>query len=145
MGWVLPTGDVPGYWAHEFEAYDGGLSTFAYCDVIDEYLELTHDGLSCDKVRIYATDADYSGEWINNVDPDFSIDVYYSGGWHNIFSGTVTHDSWVEKTIGSTQTVTAVKIKANSMANAYVVVFEVNFNEAEAPPPLHWQPIILIR
>jgi len=99
--WVSPTGydDPDDKWDSEANAYDDNTNTRATTKVTDSYLELTlSSAISCNKVRIYAATRDPP----ETLDPDIAIDVYYSGSYHNIFSGTITKEDWVEKEIGST-------------------------------------------
>jgi len=137
MGWLSPTGFVDLYnkWGDEIHAYDDNEAIGAYTLSIGYYLELTHATILCDKVRIYAADFDNGG----STDASIAIDVYYSGGWHNIFSGIITKDTWVEKAIGSKQLVTAARIKFNAIANIFGVIWEFDFNEAIPAAPTNVQ------
>ena len=109
-GWVSPTGhvDPDTAWVDEDDAYDEKLLTNSRSDVSpnswSSYLELTIDAVSCSKVRFWAT---YDVATINQI----SLDVYYLDAWHNIYEGIFTRTEWVEKEIGSTQTVTAMRVK----------------------------------
>jgi hypothetical protein len=110
-GWVLPTGNNdPGTeWDDESNAYDTNLLTRATRENIpsdswSNYIEFTIDAISCSKVKFYAT---YGVIDVNEI----SVDVYYSSAWHNIYEGAFASLEWVEKAIGSTQTVTAMKYK----------------------------------
>lgn len=132
MGWVSPTGhnDPSEAWANEVRAYDENLGLWAQTSTTGAYLELTHAVLSCDKVRIYCWH-----EWKTvKSDPDIDIDIYYSEAWHNIFSGTVTKETWIEKEIGSTQNVTAARVKCNDTLGGFDIfdLAEFDFNEAAA-------------
>lgn len=130
MSWISPTGynDPSSKWSDETNAYDQNLNTTAYCVKTEYYLELTHNVLNCDKVRIYCYD------WKSGMyDPDIDIDVYYSGAWHNIWSGVVNAIAWVEKQIGSTQAVTAARVKINSLGGGHAFhICEFEFNEVIA-------------
>lgn len=124
--WVSPTGhnDPDSKWVTEANAYDGDIGSSAANSAVnyDHYLELTIAAIQCDKVRIYARDI-----YIIGYDPDLDIDVYYSSAWHNIFSGTITNLAWVEKVIGSTQTVTKARIKSNT-SDKTLRIYEFEFN-----------------
>jgi len=128
MAWVSPTGhnDPDSKWGSEANAYDEDTGTFAYQLFAGSYyLELTlGSSISCDKVRIYAER--YTGE--SSYDPDMDVDVYYSGSWHNIHSGTLTKNTWVEISIGSTQTVEKARVKSND-SSASRRLKEFDFNE----------------
>ena len=132
-GWTSPTGFVDGdsAWNNEANTYDDDTSTNADTSTADSYLELTHASLYCDKVRIFATEEEVSFPF-NYHDPDISIDVYYSLDWHNIFSGSITHDTWIEKEIGSTQQVTAARVKADSITYNSVLFWEFDFHATTA-------------
>jgi len=111
--WLSPTGyvDSEGYWSAEYNAYDENTTTAANHNnpsvpplSWSSYLEITISAMNCSKVRFWAY---YSSTTINQI----SLDVYYSAGWHNIYEGAFTDRVWVEKEIGSTQTVTAMRVK----------------------------------
>jgi len=130
MSWVSPTGFVDGAnsWAQETLAYDENTGTYAYPfqekGVWSNYLELTHTALSCDKVQI----------WVARVLTDVNaieIDVYYSDDWHNIFSGVPLWGEWQEHAIGSTQSVTAMRVRffSTKAGSALSRVYEADFNE----------------
>ena len=134
--WVSPTGhvDPSNKWTNEEGAYDEATSTNAYHTKKLNFLELTHSAIQCDKVRIYAATA--KAVW---YDPDVDIDVYYSGGWHNIWSGIVSKLTWVEKEIGSAQLVTAMRIKWNTIpGGGYGALFEADFNEVSGLTSGYW-------
>ena len=133
MGWVSPTGfsDPDSAWNNEAAAYDDDTDRSAYTSIADSYLELTHASLYCDKVRIFAIEVEISQPY-SFYDPDISIDVYYLDGWHNIFSGSITHDTWIEKEIGSTQQVTAARVKADSITYNSVLFWEFDFHATTA-------------
>jgi hypothetical protein len=127
MAWVSPTGynDPDSKWGNEANAYDEDTDTFAYDFPNGYYLELTlESAISCDKVRIYC-ERYTSGV---SYDLDVDVDVYYSAAWHNIHSGTVTKNTWVELSIGSTQTVDKARIKTNDIS-ASRRIKEFDFNE----------------
>jgi len=110
--WVKPTGNVPHDWNQGYKAYDGSLiylSGCAYSDYIlppdwSGYLELTFPATLISKVRTHAA---YG--YVNKK----SVDVYYSGDWHNIYEDSFSgYDKvWQEHAIGSEQTCTAIRIK----------------------------------
>ncbi len=127
MAWVSPTGynDPDSKWGNEANAYDEDTDTFAYDFPNGYYLELTlGSAISCDKVRIFAER--YTSSVSYDLDAD--VDVYYSGAWHNIHSGTITKNTWVELPIGSTQVVDKARIKTNT-ATASRRIKEFEFNE----------------
>lgn len=133
MAWVNPTGtvDTGGTWTDDGNAIDGNTGTFAYSanNNNNNYLEMTHAALSCDKVQIYVNKYKSGAEDVN-----CDVDVYYSAAWHNIFSGIVTADTWTEKTIGSTETVTSARVKPNALsAGKHMRIKALQFNEIAGP------------
>lgn len=125
--WVSPTGhnDPSNSWSYESYAYDDNTDSKATAHVTGDYLELTHSAIYCDKVRIYATSLSKGKLY----DPTIDIDVYYSGAWHNIWSGYITKKTWVEKDIGSPQSVTAARVKCNlvpGLGGFYLYEFDFN-------------------
>ena len=120
--WITPTGhsDPDSAWTGPPYAYDENLSTYAKNDHgggrIGKYLELNVTAIPCNKIRLYADEYYYDfGHYY--VNPNVSIDVYYSAAWHNIFEGTITRNTWVNKSIGSDETVTKARIKSNNAAD----------------------------
>ena len=110
MSWVNPTGfvDSGSVWTSETLAYDENTGTYAYASALKSawtnYLELTHAILSCNKVQMWVS---ISGANISAIE----VDIYYGGDWQNIYSGTITTDAFVEYAIGSTQSVTAMRVR----------------------------------
>jgi hypothetical protein len=109
--WVSPSGfvDPDTVWDTEEKAYDENLGgtpalTSVSLNSWSSYIELSIDAISCSKVRTYAY---YNAATINEI----SVDVYYSAGWHNIYEGVYENNVWKEHLIGSTQTVTAMRVK----------------------------------
>jgi len=128
MGWVSPTGfsDPENKWDNEPVAYDGVLTNSCSESapaVIGHYVIFTlGSAIDCDKVRYYA----HASFPIENI----SIAVYYSGGWHTIFSGALSAGAWHEKAIGSTQSVDQIRITQNTTASR-VFIAELDFWEVE--------------
>ena len=125
--WVSPTGfnDPEGAWTDEANAYDENTGTFTYTYTATEswssYLWLTINAISCSKVRFWAL---VSEGYIETI----SLDVFYSSGWHTIYEGNYANQEWVEKEIGSTQQVTAMRVKFyNSSTAGNAVLYEVDF------------------
>ena len=129
MSWVSPTGfvDGSGTWISETLSYDGDTVTYAYEDIPAEgwgnYLELTHAAVNCDKVQIW------SGRESTNI-TNIEVDVFYSGAWDNIFSGVGTFDTWIEYPIGSTESVTALRVRYyTNKKSREAELHEAAFNE----------------
>jgi len=127
MAWLSPTAanDPDGMWQSEDNVYDDDLESYAmnWSWQDPSYLEVSHAAISCSKVRIHVA--------LANTATSMEIGVYYSDGWHPIFSGDLTEEEWLEKEIGSTQTVTAARFKRTSEGQFYVNEFE--FWEVEVP------------
>jgi len=125
--WLSPTGHEDGdnVWDNEELAYDENNSTYAATSVAitswSSYLELTCPIMTCSKVRFSAY---YNVAYINSI----SLDVYYSGAWHNIYEGVFVNNLWNEKAIGSIQTVTAMRAK---FYNTYSTVRTAGWYEAD--------------
>ena len=100
MAYISPTGynDPSSQWTWESRAYDGSTvyPNTAYGEEWlsggewGSYIELTHAEMRCTKVKFYAQN--WSGD-LSLID----IDVYYSGGWHDVYQGAFSF-AWVEKT-----------------------------------------------
>lgn len=131
MGWVSPSShnDPANCWNNEANAYDGSTGTYASTGAYsaDKWLELIlSSSISCDKVRAYLSETGSTATIV--------IEVYYSGGWHEIYSGALTMDTWKEYPIGSTQTVEKARIRASNLGFGKALrVYEFEFNEI-APP-----------
>lgn len=139
--WQDPTGHTANGWTDPTLAYNNNTADYASYSVPkaswSPYLQLAYSGgLSCDSVRAYC-----SGQ---NSDIDqIEVDVYYSGSWNNIYSSTLTQDSYQTYNIGSTQTVTEMRIrlynsKANSSRNAYI--HDADFWEVTSDPDISNSP-----
>jgi len=131
MAWVNPTSatDTAGTWTDDTLAYDGNTGTFAYSTVNDntDALELNIAAISCDKIQIYGCQYKKS-----EADVGVVVDVYYSAGWHNVITATLTANTWTEGAIGSTQTVTAVRITPSGLSAGNLMRLKTSqFNELE--------------
>ena len=133
MGWVSPTGfvDGGGTWSSEALAYDENTGTYAVETIVSagwgNYLELTHLAINCDKVQVWSS-------YQANIDL-IEVDVYYSSAWYNLYSGAVTIGQYVEYAIGSTQSVTAMRIRYHTTKrNRWVGINEADFWEVSAIP-----------
>lgn len=96
--WVSPaaTEDPDTKWGDDAKAIDGDTGTYAFAlsANYNHYLNFTLDTASdTDRVRTYMA-AFKSPDW---QDPVIDLDLYYDGDWHNIFSGTISRHTWVEK------------------------------------------------
>ncbi len=113
MGWVSPTGynDPNSKWSYETNAYDGNTSTYTQVNIPpgpiwSSFLELTINAINCNKIKYYLL-----------RDPDVDavdVDVYYSGAWHDIYSGSFPDFVWVEKSLSETYSVTKMRFRFHS-------------------------------
>lgn len=132
MAWITPTGEVLNGWSGHGLAWDDDTGTSSSYDAAPAtwtpYLELTHAALNCDKIQI----------WINTEKDSMTsveVDVFYSGSYHNIYRGAPTLGSFAEYTIGSTESVTAIRIKclnSHAVQARFQYVHEADFNEVVA-------------
>ncbi len=135
--YISPTGyrDPSGCWVNEYKAYDGDTDTPSSSEVPlkswSGYLELTITAMYCSKLRFLAAYSGTSG--INSID----LDVYYDGGWHDIYEGSFLNRVWVEKALGSTRYVTKMRMRFyNNAPGGYNVaaVGEAQFYQVVGVP-----------
>ena len=126
MGRVSPTSftDSDSQWNSEELIYDGNTETGADSyngtdRTWGSFIELNIGEISCDSIGFYAY---YNALDINSVD----IDLYYNSTWNNLYEGIYDNQTWVEKVIGSTQNLTAARVRfyAKKAATAYLYEFE---------------------
>ena len=143
MAYVLPTGYSGGSgWQDISKCYDGSLTTFALTPSTPahtwcSYLELTHASMYCDKIRFYT----YANA---NVATDLiDIDAYYSGGWHDVYEGVMTDETWVEKSLASAQYITSFRIRYYNhyTLESNIAIREINFSQTIAIPTVTSQAV----
>ena len=126
MAWVKPTGVTSAVsWNSTNLAYDDNTGTYAYYDIAvpdawSTWLAFSIDSIVCDKIRVWI-----EAGW---TDPQQTeIEVYYSGGWNSIFTGTIALAGPAEKAIGSTEDVTGVRYKGRNddIVNRRVYLAEI--------------------
>jgi len=131
MAWVNPTSHTANGWADPTYAYDDETilyASYGVSEVWSPYLELYIDAISCDKVQAYCS---YQNAQVTAQE----VDVYYSGAWHNIYSGVPQVDAYYEYTIGSTETVTGMRFRFNSNRSPrWAGVNDADFNEVVVGP-----------
>jgi len=136
-GWVSPTGfvDSGSVWSSETLAYDEDTGSYAYADALKggwtDYFELTHDALNCDRVQLWVQ------QGIANVN-SIEVGIYYSSSWNNIHSGApVSWGAWNTYLIGSTQSVTAMRIRfySTKAGTGVCQVMEADFEEVPSCSP----------
>lgn len=116
--WVIPAShnDPSNAWTGETTAYDGSLILgSAYTTTTNAVLELISGSpIYTSKLRIYGS-ATNSGTPFN---PHIVLDVYYSGAWHNVYTGVLQSGTWVEKTLTSPQTIEKARISCSDTLSA---------------------------
>ena len=134
--WISPTGfnDPDNKWTDEEKAYDEDTATFAQVDRVSDawsaFVELTHPGIIGTKLRFFA----YHHATASS---EIDVDVYYDGGWHDVYSGSFTSEVWVEKDIlGGAQAVTKARVRfycvGAGTANHFLYEFDF-YGEAIIP------------
>ncbi|MCK4300998.1 MAG: hypothetical protein KAX80_15765, partial [Planctomycetes bacterium] len=107
--WASPTGhnDPVSAWTDEAKSYDRNAATYAFSSIPaaqqGDFLELTISGLTCTKVRFYATSQD---DACTSID----LDVYKGGAWVDVHDGTYTAGTWVQHSFTS-GTVTKARVR----------------------------------
>ncbi|RLI59769.1 MAG: hypothetical protein DRO67_09600 [Candidatus Asgardarchaeum californiense] len=100
-GWISPTGhnDPADAWHDEPYAYDNNTGTKAGCTILEfgwwwtPWIELTlNSPTDISKIRFFAW---YDYYHCNEVD----VDLYYGGGWHNLYQGSYPDRQWMEYAI----------------------------------------------
>ncbi len=137
--WISPTGflDPDTEWTNEVLAYDEDTTKYANQQSVPatswgSWLELTIDAISCSKVRFWAG---YDVDRITQIDIEVKYDDGEGGGliYHPLYIGSFAPEEWVEKEIGSTQTVTAMRMKFYNTSDGTSIakVYEADFWELE--------------
>lgn len=125
--WVTPT-SASG-WTNSDNARDDDTGTYANAasppaPASTPLLQLPiSPAIECSKIRV----------WLSQNGPGtWYVDVYYSGGWHNIRTGAIDSDQWVEINVGSTETISEARIKltAASPPVSDLRVYEFDFYRA---------------
>ncbi|TET18762.1 hypothetical protein E3J74_09150 [Candidatus Bathyarchaeota archaeon] len=99
MTWIRPEGhnDVDSVWNEEAKAYDGDLETYSSTSINilqwSSFLYFYLPPTKADKVRFYVN---YS-HVLSLVD----VDVKIGGTWVDVYEGTFTRKTWIEKLFGS--------------------------------------------
>jgi hypothetical protein len=107
--WVSPTGNINvGACVDPALSYDGDIATFAATPYIpatswSDFIELTLSApIACNAIRYY-TEVVLATDLID-------VDIYYSGAWHNIFSGLPLSLAWDTKSF-TAQSVTKARVR----------------------------------
>ncbi len=111
-GWVTPTGfnDPSGTWSDETKAYDDDIVTFAEgvnaSHGWSDFLELLVPNMSCSSLRYYLP------AWGIGDASEIDLDVYYGGGWHDIYQGALAYNNaWNVKALGITKIVSKMRFR----------------------------------
>lgn len=146
--WVHPVSsiDPDSKWSDEEKAYDSLLTTGAKVTSGGHYLEFYPSSpITCSKIRLYA--ASYAVADGLFYDPEMDIDVYYEGDWHNIFSGTVTKNTWVEKSF-TEKAVSKARVKWNYevgfLDGLYIYEFEFDMTSTTAQECIYFDTYAII-
>ncbi len=128
-GWRSPTSstDTGATWNQDSNAYDDDTTTAATWNPVGAgtsgWFELNITSTPCDSVRYYVGRADAHIT-------EFELSVYYSSAWTLIASGTPTWNAWTTVAIGSTQNVTAARLRFTADAASEADIYELDFNIA---------------
>jgi hypothetical protein len=142
LGWVTPTShyDPNAHWTNEDRAYDDDLDTYtdSYHAINDPdgvwsfFIYLNHSALICDKVRFYARGPTGDPTQVDQVD----VDVCRGGVWVNVYEGTFTDKTWVEKgfTQGSVNQ-SRIRFRMNAAnGGLYYQLYGFDFNNSRPVP-----------
>jgi len=142
LGWVTPTShyDPNSHWTNEDRAYDNDLDTYtdSYHAINDPdgvwsfFIYLNHSALICDKVRFYARGPTGDPAQVDQVD----VDVCRGGVWVNVYEGTFTDKTWVEKgfTQGSVNQ-SRIRFRINAAnGGLYYQLYGFDFNNSRPVP-----------
>jgi len=120
-------------WSDETNAYDDDTGTYAVDDVPggdtwSQYLVLTHDVVSCNKIRYYIGREDTSVDQVE-------IDIY-NGTWTNVYSGAGTWNAWTNVSFAETS-VTKMRFRFFNTLPAgpqkrMAYVYEADFLQSES-------------
>ena len=123
-GWSSPTSNTANGWTNPSNAYDEAIGTFAY-EVVGSstwtsYLELDISATDTNYVRFCVGVSTY-------YLVDFDLDVYYSSSWHDVVSTVPAEDEWVTAFIGSTQSVSSMRIRMKPYDSDWCYIYEADF------------------
>jgi hypothetical protein len=144
LGWVTPTShyDSNNHWDNEINAYDDGTDTYtqSYHIINDPdgvwsfFIYLNHSVLICDKVRFYARGPTADPAYVDQVD----LDVYRGGVWVDIYQGTFTDKTWMEKSfVQGSVNQSRIRFRISSAISAlYYQLYEFDFNNSRPVPTI---------
>jgi len=144
LGWVTPTShyDSNSQWDDEVNAYDDDTNTYtrSYHDINDPdgvwsfFIYLNHSVLICDKVRFYARGPTVDPAFVDQVD----LDIYRGGVWVDIYQGTFTDKTWMEKSfVQGSVNQSRIRFRINLGSSAlYYQLYEFDFNNSRPVPTI---------
>ena len=115
--WVSPTSKENDAWTDAAYIYDGNLATCGWESTNGQSTTLLIYAINCSKVRIYAGKA-------AGGTADLKIEVYYSAAFHTLHDAVLAEDEWVELAVGSTESITKVRITTGDGIESQVSEFE---------------------
>jgi hypothetical protein len=135
--YTSPTNFVDGdsAWSTETNAFDEDTGTLAYSTVVRDtwgsYLELTHAGVSCDSLRVWATITTGDTHLID-------IDAYYDAAWHDVYQGNFSEGVWVTYNLDTYHTVTSMRVRmkySNGSLGGQQRIYEADFINSTGTSP----------
>ena len=142
LGWVTPTShyDPNTQWTDENKAYDDDIDTEteSYHAINDPdgvwsfFIYLNHSVLICDKVRFYARGPTGDPAQVDQVD----VDVCRGGVWVDVYQGTFTDKTWVEKSfVQGSVNQSRIRFRINAAnGGLYYQLYEFDFNKSRPVP-----------
>lgn len=113
-------------WTDEALAYDNSEATSAVtypgAATWSKFLEFSRAAVGCIGIRFkcYATGAD--------VVTDVDVDVYYDSGWHHVYEGAYTEDTWTTKYLSEgAKSATKIRIRLKVDAAVAARLREIDF------------------
>lgn len=116
--WVHPTGNENNQWADTENMYDNNTGTFGWSSTNSNATTLTRSAVNCSKIRIH------SGRGAGGQS-DLTIELYYNGEFQPFYDGALTEDTWQEIAIGTTESVSKVRITMNDGIETEVAEVEL--------------------
>ncbi len=132
---ITPSGGSGTYWTDISKSYDGLDSTYATSNEIlpstwSEPLILTYNSVNITTVKYLVGRADSDITQIN-------LDAYYDSGWHDVFEGEPTWNTWQAKSLNTNHAVSQVRIYFyyTGATIGYGYVYEQKWTVAVVWPP----------
>ncbi len=123
--WTSPTGfnDPDSDWANETFTYDelvkGDFSNASSVSTAgSKILVLTVPAGYYDRIRVYQ----------DRNDQNITIDAFYDGVWTQVYTGTITDDAWVTKTLSTFEYITLIRFQYDGAGGG---IYEVDIGNAQ--------------